>query len=257
MRGGSLHKTGKGALRLPLPAGLDRDDDDRVVLCPDEQVRHAIERVFCLWQRLGSARQVVMALIAEEQQLPRRTVGQRRIRWARPSYGAVHDFLTNPAYSGAFVFGRQRQKKHLDEHGQVRTRRIDVPLEEWSVCLPEHHPGYVSWDQYLATRKRLRANVRPRGEGGGAAREGSALLQGLVRCGRCGRKMQVAYSGRDGRRVRYACVRGHIFHGTESTCQTLGGGRLDKAIATMFLEAVTPAGVAASAAAIGELEDQH
>jgi hypothetical protein len=99
--------------------------------------------------------------------------------------------------------------------------------------------------------------VRPRGEGGGAAREGGALLQGLLRCGRCGRKMQVAYSGRDGRRVRYACVRGHIFHGTGSTCQTLGGGRLDKAIAAMFLEAVTPAGVAATTGAIAELEDQH
>jgi DNA invertase Pin-like site-specific DNA recombinase len=197
--GGLRNKAKRGELRLPLPVGLDRDDDDKVVLCPDEQVRHAIGRVFCLWQRLGSARQVVIELVTEGQALPRRTVGQRRIRWARASYGAVHDILTNPAYAGAFVFGRQRQVKRIDEHGEVRVGRVDVPIEEWSVCLPDHHPGYVSWDQYLATRERLRSNVTPRGEGGGAAREGTALLQGLVRCGRCGRKMQVAYSGTNGK----------------------------------------------------------
>src|SRR5215217_3949938 len=186
--GGLRNKAARGELRLALPVGLDRAEDGRVTLCPDEQVRHAIERVFILWRRLGSARQVVFELVAEGQQLPRRTVGQRRIRWARPSYGAVHDFLTNPTYAGAFVFGRHRTEKRLDADGRVRSRTVEVPREQWSVCLPEHHPGYVSWSEYLQTRERLRSNVRPRGEGGGAAREGAALLQGLARCGRCGRR---------------------------------------------------------------------
>ena len=255
--GGLRNKAERGELRLALPVGLDRGDDDRVVLCPDEQVRHAIERVFVLWRRLGSARQVVLELIAEGQLLPRRTVGQRRVRWARASYGAVHDFLTNPAYAGAFVFGRTRREKTIAPDGRLRVRDVEVPLQEWSVCLPEHHPGYVSWAEYLATRERLRANVRPRGEGGGAAREGAALLQGLVRCGRCGRRMQVAYSGNGGKVRRYACVRGHVLHHTESSCQTLGGGRLENAVVAAFLDAVTPAGVAATAGAIRELEDQH
>ncbi|MGO9496659.1 MAG: recombinase family protein, partial [Solirubrobacteraceae bacterium] len=255
--GGLRNKAARGELRLPLPVGLDRDDDDRVVLCPDEQVRHAIDRVFGLWGALGSARQVALELIAEGQQLPRRRIGQRRIRWARASYGAVHDILTNPAYAGAFVFGRQRQVKRLDEHGEVRVGRVDVPIEEWSVCLPDHHPGYVSWDEYLATRERLRSNVRPRGEGGGAAREGGALLQGLVRCGRCGRKMQVAYSGTNGKVGRYACIRGRDFHATGRACQSLGGARLDKALAEAFLDAVAPAGIAATVGAISELEAQH
>lgn len=255
--GGLRNKAERGELRLALPVGLDRDDDGRIVLGPDEQVRHAIERVFVLWRRVGSARQVVMELIDEGQQLPRRTVGQRRIRWARASYGAVHDFLTNPAYAGAFVFGRHRREKSVDRDGRVRVRDVEVPLEEWSVCLPEHHPGYVSWTEYVATRERLRQNVRPRGEGGGAAREGAALLQGLVRCGRCGRRMQVAYSGNGGKVRRYACVRGHVLHHTEKSCQTLGGGRLEKAVVDTFLEAVTPAGVTATAGAIRELEAQH
>src|SRR3954462_908762 len=138
--GGLRNKAARGELRLALPVGLDRDDDGWIVLCPDAQVRHATERVFVLWRRLGSARQVVMELIADGQQLPRRTVGQRRIRWARASYGAVHDFLTNPAYAGAFVFGRTRREKTIGPDGRLRVRDVDVPLEEWSVCLPEHHP---------------------------------------------------------------------------------------------------------------------
>jgi DNA invertase Pin-like site-specific DNA recombinase len=255
--GGLRSKAERGELRMHLAVGFDRDEDGRIVLSADEQVRQAIERVFELWRRLGTARQIVGELIADGQRLPRRRTGERRVRWATANYAAVHDFLTNPSYAGAFVFGRTRQEKHLDAEGKVKATTIEVPIEEWSVCLPEHHPGYVSWDEYLATRKRLRENVRPRGEGGGAAREGRALLQGLLRSGRCGRKMQVAYSGRDGRRVRYACVRGHIFHGTESACQTLGGGRLDKEIAAMFLDAVTPAGVAATTGAIAELTEQH
>jgi hypothetical protein len=134
--------------------------------------------VFELWRRVGSARQVVTELATEGQRLPRRRVGERRIRWARASYAAVHDLLTNPAYAGAFVFGRTRQQKQLDAAGRVRRRTVELALEEWSVCLPDHHPGYVSWDEYLATRERLRANVRPRGEGGGAAREGPGAAAG-------------------------------------------------------------------------------
>src|SRR3954451_16323321 len=121
--GGLRNKAERGELRLALPVGLARDDDDRIVLCPDEQVRHAIERVFVLWRRLASAGHVVLELLAEGQLLPRRTVGERRVRWARASYGAVHDFLTNPAYAGAFVFGRKRREKYLDA-GQVRHRDL-------------------------------------------------------------------------------------------------------------------------------------
>ncbi len=255
--GGLRNKAERGELRLALPVGLDRDPDDRIVLCPDEGVRAAIERVFSLWRRVGSARQATMELVAEGQKLPRRTVGERRIRWARASYGAVHDFLTNPAYAGAFVFGRTRQSKALDESGEVQVRVAELPIEQWSVCIPGHHPGYVGWDEYLETRERLRANVRPRGEGGGAAREGAALLQGLIRCGRCGRKMQVGYAGTGGKVRRYSCVRGRDLHATGSACQSLGGGRLDAAVAKAFLEAATPAGIAASAAAITELTAQH
>src|SRR5450432_1454940 len=255
--GGLRNKAARGELVMHLPARCERDEDDRIVLCADEQVRHAVERVFECWRRAGSARQVVGELIADGQQLPRRSVGERRVRWVRASYGAVHKLLTNPVYAGAFVFGRTRQEKHVDANGELHVRTLEVPIEEWSVCLPDHHPGYVTWDEYLATRQRLRANVTPRGEGGGAAREGSALLQGLVRCGRCGRKMQVAYSGTGGKVRRYACSRGRDFHATGKACQTVGGARLDKTVTGAFLEAAAPAGITATAGAIRELEEQH
>ena len=256
LTGGLRNKAERGELEQNLPVGLERDDDGRIVLAVDEQVRHAIDRVFTVWRRVGSARQVVAELLAEGQRIPRRTVGSRRVRWAAATYPAVHDFLTNPAYAGAFVFGRTREEKSIDEQGQVRRRTVELPVEQWSVCLPEHHPGYVTWDQYLATRQRLRANMRPRGEGGGAAREGGALLQGILRCGRCGRRMQVAYSGNDGRSPRYKCIHARNFQGGQR-CQSLGGLRLEKAIADAFLEAISPAGVRASAEAIGEIERQH
>ena len=255
--GGLRNKAERGELRLHLPVGLDRDERGQIVLSADEQVRAAIGRVFSLWRRLGSARQVFAELVAEGERLPRRRLGERRIRWASPTYAAVRDFLTNPAYAGAFAFGRTREEKRLGPDGQLRVGVVELPFEEWAVCLPDHHPGYVSWEEYLATRERLRANTRPRGEGGGAAREGPALLQGLLRCGRCGRRMQVSYSGKDGRTPRYLCTRARDFHGAEAACQALGGRRLDRAVVEAFLEAVSPAAVGACASAIVELEAQH
>src|SRR5450755_1284911 len=202
LQGGLRNKAARGELKLTLPVGLDRDEDGQITLAVDEQVRHAIGRVFELWRRCGSARQVMAVVVGEEQLLPRRRPGERRVRWVRATYPAVHDFLTNPAYAGAFVFGRTRREKTLGD-GRVRCRIRELPLDQWSVCIRDHHPGYVSWDEYQETRERLRANVRPRGEGGGAAREGAGLMQGIVRCGRCGRRMQVAYGGTGGKVSRY------------------------------------------------------
>ena len=104
--GGLRNKAARGELRMHLPVGFDRDETGQIALSADEQVRHAIERVFELWRRAGSARQVVGELIADGQLLPRRATAQLRVRWARASYGAVHKLLTNPVYAGAFVYGR-------------------------------------------------------------------------------------------------------------------------------------------------------
>jgi DNA invertase Pin-like site-specific DNA recombinase len=145
--GGLRNKAARGELRMHLPVGFDRDEDGQIVLSADEQVRHAIERVFELWRRAGSARQVVGELIADGQLLPRRATAQRRVRWTRASYGAVHKLLTNPVYAGAFVYGRSRQEKRVDISGEVR-------------CLPAPAPSWVC--QLGGVPRKPRASARER-----------------------------------------------------------------------------------------------
>jgi DNA invertase Pin-like site-specific DNA recombinase/transposase len=257
LRGGLENKAARGELRLPLPIGLERDEDGEIRLCVDEQVRGAIRRVFELWDRCGSGRQVVAELAAEGQRLPRRRITERRIRWEPPDYGAVHEILTNPNYAGAYAYGRHRTVKTVDADRGVKISQVKTPIAEWRVLITEHHPGYVSWEQYLETQRRLLANARPTGQGGGAAREGSALLQGLVRCAKCGRKMKVKYSGPSGRTHTYLCESTYQTQATSRVCQTIGGLRFDKTVVDAFLEAVTPAGVDATAAAVDQLEADH
>ena len=257
LRGGLENKARRGELRLALPIGLEYDETGEIRLSADEQIRGAIGRLYAPWDRCGSARQVVAELTCEGQLPPRRTIGERRVRWVAADYGSVHDVLTNPAYAGAYAFGRSRQVKTIAPGGSVKTSVVKVPKEEWKVCIPQHHPGYVTWEQYLATQARPRANARPRGEGGGAAREGSALLQGLLRCGKCGRKMMVKYSGPNGRAHTYMCERTHQIQATRRPCQTIGGLRLDSTLIDGFLEAVNPAGVDATATAVDQLDTEH
>lgn len=257
LRGGLEHKAARGELRLPLPIGLERDEDGEIRLSADEQIRSAVRRVFDLWDRCGSGRQVVAELAAEGQRLPRRRITERRIRWEPPDYGAVHEILTNPSYAGAYAYGRHQQVKTVDAEGRVKISQVKTPIGQWRVLITDHHPGYVTWEQYLQTQARLLANARPRGEGGGAAREGSALLQGLVRCGKCGRKMTVKYSGPNGRTHTYLCAHTYHLQATSGICQTIGGLRFDRTVVDAFLDAVTPAGVDATAAAVDQLAADH
>lgn len=140
LRGGLENKARRGELHLALPIGLERDEDGEIRLALDEQVRGAIRRVYELWDRLGSARQVVSELMREGQRLPRRTISERRIRWEPSDYGAVHGMLTNPAYAGAYVFGRSRQVKTVDAGGRVKISVFKLPLEQWRVLITEHDP---------------------------------------------------------------------------------------------------------------------
>ena len=140
LRGGLEHKAARGELRLPLPIGLERDEDGEIRLCVDEQVRGAIRRVFEFWDRCGSGRQVVAELAAEGQRLPRGRITERRIRWEPPDYGAVHEILTNPNYAGAYAYGRHRTVKTVDADGRVNISQLKTPIAEWRVLITEHHP---------------------------------------------------------------------------------------------------------------------
>src|SRR6185295_17557385 len=256
---GLKHKAAKGELRQGLPVGLDYNEDDRVVMTPDEAVREAIDTVFRRFEELGSARQVLIGLREDGLLLPRRQNGSRRITWASASYPAVHDFLTNPAYAGAFVFGRTRTEKRVDPTtGAVHSRDRLVPREQWEVLIPEHHAGYISWETYEANTARLRGNWRrPRELAGGALREGRALLQGLLRCGRCGRIMQTGYSGTKGNCPRYVCARAKQLYAGEHICQSIGGIRLENTVLDEMFAVLAPAALTATAQALAEVDANY
>jgi DNA invertase Pin-like site-specific DNA recombinase len=255
MREGALHKVAKGELRLKLPAGLDYDELGQVRITPDEAVADAIATVFGYFDELASARQVMLRLVAEGRTLPRRGLSDGKIRWAPASYRAVHDILTNPCYAGVYAFGRKRLQRTLVD-GVVRERMVLAPREEWHAFLIDHHPGYITVEQYETHQARLRANwSAPRGDALGAAREGRALLQGLVRCGRCGRRMQVSYSGQS-LSPRYCCTRGRGMYGTAS-CQTVGGRRIERLVTDAVFEALAPAAIDATLRAMEQLTDTH
>lgn len=255
---GLRHKAAKGELRQGLPVGLVYDEADHVVMDPNEAVVEAIATVFRRFEELGSARQVMLSIRGDGLLIPRRPSGAKRVSWAPATYPAIHDFLTNPAYAGAFVFGRTRTEKRVDVNGRLVSRTRELPRDEWSVLIPDHHPGFVSWERFERTQDQLRANWRPpRGHGGGAVREGTALLQGLIRCGRCGRMMQTAYSGTKGNCPRYACARAAQLYGNERHCQSLGGRRLEQRVLDEVFAVLAPAVLAATAKALGEAEAQH
>ena len=255
---GLQHKAAKGELRQGLPVGFDHDPDDRIVLSPDEAVREAVTTVFRRFEELGSARQVVASLRADGLQLPRRRNGHPRIFWIEATYPAVHDLLTNPCYAGAFVFGRTRTEKRIDTQGRVTCRVRELPRDQWAVLIPDHHAGFIGWERYEANLAQLRANWRPpRGEGGGAAREGRALLQALLRCGQCGRMMQVGYSGTHGTVPRYLCGRAQMLYGAQQGCQSLGGHRLEQVVLAELFRVLEPAALAATAQALTEAEAHH
>ena len=259
LTGARLHKASKGELRLLVPVGLDHDHDGKVVLAGDEAVRAAIAEVFARFRSLSSARQVLLSLRADGLKLPHRKPGEHKVSWREATYRAVHEILVKPAYAGAYVFGRYRQEKSVNDTGQVIVRSRQVAREEWEVCIPDHHPGYIDWNTYLENQQRLRANGRVRrGEAGGAPREGSALLQGLVRCGRCGRKMQVGYWGTAAaRRPTYACTRGAYETGSNDACQRIGGRRVDQVVLDAVFTALEPATLRATAHALGQAEAEH
>jgi DNA invertase Pin-like site-specific DNA recombinase len=247
-------KAARGELRLVLPAGLDYDDGDHVIITPDEAVREAVMCVFRRFDQLGSARQVVVSLRADGLRLPRRDIRTGKIAWAQAGYPAVHDILIHPGYAGVFAYGRSKLEKHLGAGGTVITRQRRLPRDQWAVMIPGHHPGYISLETYDANIARLAANSpAPAGGAGGAAREGAAWLQGLLRCGRCGRLMQVNYHS--GGRPAYRCGRANQMYGA-TTCQRVGGRRLHETVLAELLAALAPACLAATVQAMSDTEAQ-
>src|SRR5712692_8059034 len=237
--GGIRNKAARGELRRGLPVGFVwGEQDGEVLFHPDEAVSGAIRTVFERFAEFGSARRVWLWFRSEGLSLPlqRAPAGQLGpIRWVTPTYTAVHHILTNPVYAGAYAYGKSRRERYVDEQGVVKKRMRHLPIEQWPVLIPEHHPGFIDWATFQANQARLDSNTRPQPhQSGGAVREESALLQGIATCGHCGRRLHVHYRGRNST-PGYHCAGKDLVNGRGVYCLNVGGLAIEQAVATAFL----------------------
>jgi DNA invertase Pin-like site-specific DNA recombinase len=248
-----LNKARRGELAIPLPVGYTRLNEGSVVLTPDREVQDAIRLVFAQFQGLGNARAVLRYFRDHALQLPRRVnAGPARgdIVWRRPSYSAIYDILKHPAYAGVYTYGKHHTVRLPGAQRKVVTRRL--PRKEWAVVIQDAFPGYITWEQYVQNQEQLRQNAQSVYQGRGAPRSGAALLQGIVLCGRCGRRMRVIYN----RKPAYVCVQANHQYG-EPRCQRFSAAHVDAAVGDVFLQAVQPVRLEAALAAIAEVEAQQ
>lgn len=241
-------KVKRGFALWELPVGFLRTEEGRIEKTPDRQVQQAIASVFQKFRQLGSARQAAIWFRQEQIPIPHAKVGTagQQIVWALPTSGRIRQMLRNPCYAGAFAYGKTAARTIIEEGRARQASRHLKPRNEWKVLLVDHHPGYMSWEQYVENQRQLEANVAwASGEGSGAAKAGAALLSGLLRCGRCGRKLQVHYSGNSGRVPRYGCCGDRGDRGS-SSCLKVGSLRLDRAVVDSVLEAIRPVGIEAA-----------
>jgi DNA invertase Pin-like site-specific DNA recombinase len=240
--GGQLNKARRGELWIRPPIGYVYDAQQRMVFDPDEQIRRTVRLVFETFRRSGSAEAVVRYFVAEGILFPRRLVTGPRageVVFVPLEHSRVLHLLHNPRYTGAYVYGRTRQRKIVVG---TSTHYRKLPREEWKVFLPDTHPGYISWEEYEANQAKLRSNAAGYGwdRKKSPPREGTALLQGMVVCGRCGKRMRVQYHTKKGRCIpTYVCVRDAI-EKAEPRCQAIPGTHIDNAVSQAVLEAVTP-----------------
>lgn len=242
LRGGQLSKARRGELKIRLPIGFVYDHEDKVVLDPDIQIQSAVRAFFETFERTGSAYLTVREFLEKGLMFPRKIYrGPRKgeVLWAPPAHSTARHALHNPRYAGAFFYGRTRMRKTVD--GKTRSRLL--PREEWTVLIPDAHPGYITWERYEANVARLKQNHCAFGGDNKKtpAREGPALLQGIAICGVCGRRMTVTYHQRREVLVPdYLCQHDVTEHCRTNPCQRIPGGAIDQSIGDLLVEALTP-----------------
>jgi DNA invertase Pin-like site-specific DNA recombinase len=239
----------RGELRTPLPVGLVHDDAGDIVNDPDAEVQAAVRDVFAAFAACGSAYGVVDAF--RERRFPLRAYGGAwagQLRWGRLTHARVLGILKNPCYAGAYVHGRYTSRRTVEPDGTVRTGLVERPRAEWPVLIRDHHEGYIPWADYLANEARLAANQT--NAGARPPREGSALCQGIIYCGSCGKAMRTNYHDDD--RPAYECS-SRADRLTTPTCRSVAAVTVDDAVARMLLDALTPEQVGLALAAADEV----
>ena len=241
LRGGILNKVRRGEYRCPLPTGLVYDQAGNVVLDPDAQIRQTIAHFFETFTRVGSACQTVKVFRKEGLTFPSRLRISDTVVFRPLTVSTAQRMLNNPRYAGAYAYGRRRYRRAVDGKKKIQRKH---EYGEWLACIPNAHPGYISWEQYQQNLKLLAANGRTYELARSSPpREGAALLQGRAVCGRCGRHLRVRYrSARGKQEVWYVCDREHSTLGGPD-CQSIAGPPIDEAIGALVIEKMTPAAV--------------
>src|SRR5450631_3953756 len=243
-------KARRGALVLGVAAGYVKVGRDRIEKNPDQRVQGALQLVFSKFAEFQSARQVHIWLRDEGIELPvkSRKGEARGIIWRLPAYNIVHNILNNPIYAGAYAFGRTGSRVSVVEGRKHIRRGVRRAIAEWDVLLKDQHEGYITWDEFEHNQRLIADNATGMGRtiARGAVRQGEVLLAGLLRCGHCGRKLHVHYSGKIG---RYNCYGARTNHGTER-CITISGLSIDAAICKEVLRVLKPLGIDAAVKAI-------
>lgn len=245
-------KAKRGELLIQAPVGFLKTPDQRLEKDPDLRVQNLIKLIFAKFFELGSARQVALWLLDQRIDVPSRRKGATgwETHWRRPAYRNVISILKEPTYAGAYAYGRTETRAQV-KNGVLHKTVVRKPLDEWTVLIPDHHDGYISWEQFQRIQKMLEANISNfrTSQGRGAPKRGPALLAGLLRCKRCGRKLMVAYSGNNASVPRYECHRGRLDN-MEARCISFGGTSVDEAVSKEILEVVRPGAVEAAALAV-------
>ncbi|HVQ97695.1 MAG TPA: recombinase family protein, partial [Mycobacterium sp.] len=263
LHGAKLAAAARGDLRAQLPVGYVYDCDGQVTLDPDEQIQAVVAELFAQFAATGSAFGVVNAFAAAGRLFPQRAWGgvwAGQSKWAKLTHARVVQALHNPTYAGAYVYGRSFEARHLTPDGAVISARRKRPRESWTVLLPEHHPGYISWAQFLDNEAKLAANnTRSRAR---PVREGAALCQGIVYCGGCGGRMgsiynQHGYGVYQCANRRDATNQASVETGHGHACRSVAAATVDGAVAELLLGTVTDEQIALALRAAEELTDRH
>jgi len=260
LHAGERHKAERGELRIALPIGLVYGPGGEVVFDPDQEIHSRISLVFSKFAELGTARAVVRYLRYVELPLPSRPLrgpAPHALNWQPATSSAVLGILKNPAYAGAYVYGRHVMDPTRRQPGRPHSGTVSVSIDKWPVLLHHHHPAYVGWEAYLANQAQLQANQSRYAEGKpGVPRKGLALLQGITICGRCGARMHLSYSGPHGEFPVYKCDYGRNEAGS-TRCQEIRALGIDAEVERLVLEALAPDKIALALAALHEMEQDQ
>ncbi len=261
LQGAKLNKAKKGELRCSPPTGYVYDPEGKLVLDPDEGVVAAIQLVFQQFRALGTAFKVMRYFCVNQIPFPRRRWRPGHmgtLYWGPANLSRITAILRNPTYTGTYVYGRRRSLNVI-ENGQITKVKTQLlPQDEWKVVIHDAHEPYISWSEYLSNCEQLRRNNTGYISDGcqRTPREGFALLQGLVICGKCGRRMSPRYHGDGGKRVAYECTQARKQDGSVGVCWSVAGAAIDTAVEAHVLEALTLEQLNISLAVLKELEHQ-